>query len=296
MCDGRGGTESSPGDGHEPETASRPNRKAVVRTATGRSLAYSEAGAGRDVLLIHGTLTTSDDMRLALFDELQRRFRVVAMDRPSRGASDRVAAADASLWSQAAIIRDAAIALGMERPILCGHSYGGAVALAMALALPETVAAVVALAPVGVPEPRLENILFGPRVATGPAAGSVFDPLLLPVLWDAMFLPQAMPSRFAGAFPFGLAGGPEQTLAEGESANVLAVDLLRSMARYATCRVPVTLVTGMMDIVVNPLHSLAASAMIPGSRLHAIPDVGHMLHHSRPHVIAAHIADLAHAS
>lgn len=265
----------------------------MIRTASGRTLAYSEAGSGPDVVLLHGTLTTSDDMRLALFEDLARDFHVVALDRPSHGLSDRVPLADASLWSQASIIRDAALALDLQRPLICGHSYGGSVAVAMGLAYPEAVSGVVALAPICFPEPRLEQALFGPRAFTGRRLEALLDPLLLPVLWNAMFLPQVMPDRFAARFPFGLAGRPEQIVAEGEGANCLWSDLSRSAVSYPTCRVPVHFVAGSSDIVVNPLHSVIAASMMPSARLQILPGVGHMLHHTRSDVVAECIAALA---
>jgi pimeloyl-ACP methyl ester carboxylesterase len=267
--------------------------RSFVRTSSGRLLAYTEAGSGPDVLLLHGTLTTSDDMRVALFEHLQDTYHVVALDRPSHGLSDRLALADASLWSQAETIREAVQALGLKTPLVCGHSYGGAVALSTALAYPELTAGVVALAPVCFPEPRLEHLLFGTRAAMLREAGSWIDPLLLPVLWNAMFLPQAMPERFSREFPFGIAGLPATTVAEGESANSLPADLMRSIISYPTCRVPVTFVTGSADIVVGPWHSATAAAMIPKARLRLLPGVGHMLHHVKPDAVAEALTELA---
>lgn len=69
-------------------------------------------------------------------------------------------------------------------------------------------------------------MLFGPRAApvTGEATAAMMrgpDALLLPTLWQAMFLPQAMPARFEAQFPFELAGGPDRLVADGENASSL---------------------------------------------------------------------------
>ena len=41
-------------------------------------LRYLEAGTGSPVVLIHGSITTADEMAIALFDDLAARRRVVA--------------------------------------------------------------------------------------------------------------------------------------------------------------------------------------------------------------------------
>ena len=83
--------------------------------------------------------------------------------------------------------------LGLHRPIIVGHSLGATVAVHLALAFPDEVAGVVAIAPLAFPEPRLETFLFGARGM--PSIGSMVasfnhvgpDVALLPLLWQAMF-------------------------------------------------------------------------------------------------------------
>jgi pimeloyl-ACP methyl ester carboxylesterase len=68
---------------------------------------------------------------------------VIVMDRPGLGYTDRIDPQGASLAAQAGLLADAAAELGAERPIVFGHSYGGAVALAWALHRPDNVSALV---------------------------------------------------------------------------------------------------------------------------------------------------------
>ena len=271
-----------------------------VGTAAGRRIAYAEAGGGPPVVLVHGTLMTADDMRLGPMATLSRRFRCIAVDRPGHGWSDHVRGADASLWGQVETLHAAVQALGLPRPVICGHSYGGALALAYGLAHPDAVSGVVALAPICFPEPRLEHMLFAGR-AVPPVGdllsgtlGTTLDPLVLPALWRAMFLPQTMPEAFRTGFPFARAGHPDRLVAEGENAVALWGDLARSLLGYATCRVPVRILCGTADIVVNTwMHGAAAAALIPGARLELLPGVGHMLHHVHPEAVAAAVAAVA---
>lgn len=263
-------------------------------------VAYLEAGSGSDLVLIHGTLVNADEMRLSLLPDMAQRFRTVAFDRPGHGLSGRSRLGDASVWRQAEILREAAAALGLRRPILVGHSFGGAVALAWAMSFPEEVAGVVAIGPPCFPEPRLEHLVFGPRAI--PVGGTLLakalhvaaDPLVLPALWRAMFLPQSMPDRFARSFRFDLAGESGQTVREGENAALLMSDLARSSLAYTSCPVPVRFLCGDADLVVNPyLHAVPASRLIPGATLHWARGLGHMLHHFRPEEVSAAVEALA---
>lgn len=267
------------------ERADAPERR-FVRTPDGRTIAYAEAGSGPALVLIHGALVQLEDMWLGPMAALARNFRVLAIDRPGHGGSDRARLTDASPWRQAAILHDALAALGVERSILVGHSFGGAVALAYAMSRPEAVGGVGALAPVCFPELRLEQGLFGPRAvplsgdALAHSAGAAMDAALLPVLWRAMFLPQVMPARFKAVFPFASACRPAQMIAEGEDAAGLWPALTRSAIAYPTCRVPVHVLGGSADLVVNnTLHGRLAAQIIPGARFSSLPGAGHMLHH-----------------
>ena len=229
-----------------------PVPRQIIRNADGRTIAYADIGwGGPEVLLIHGMLMTLEDMWLGPADALANDgFRVIAVDRPGHGESHRVRLVDASPWRQAEIIHQAMLTLGLRRPTVVGHSAGGAVALAYGMLFPDDVAGVVALAPICFPEPRLEQMLFGPRATpfAGPmlAAGSQIstDPVMLPTLWRAMFLPQRMPTRFEEAFPFALAGRSAQLIAEAEDSMALGPALVRSAFSYTTCRVPVEILGG----------------------------------------------------
>ncbi len=277
--------------------AGRGMARTVVSLAGGRSIAYVEASAGPAVVLIHGTLMTLEDMWLPLAPHLPG--RVIALDRPGHGLSARRRLVDASPWRQAALIREALDALGVDRPVVLGHSFGATVALCYGLSFPARTAGVVALAPLCFPEVRLEHVLFGPRSPPGVGdalaaiSARVADPVLLPLLWRAIFLPQAMPPDFARRFPAGYASGPGRMSAEGEDAMSVWPALTRSALAYAACRVPVRILGGTADIVVNnALHGLSAAQMIPDARFGWLPGTGHMLHHFRQDAIAAEISGL----
>lgn len=272
---------------------------ATVGRGDGPRLGFTQTGAGRDVILIHGALVTREDMVLALSSALEDEFRVTAFDRPGHGESAR-GVATGTPWRQAAVVHETAIQLGLERPIIVGHSYGGAVALAYALQYPQHVAGVVALAPIAFPELRLEHLVFGPRgmwplrLALNPVLATFVDPLLLPVLWRSMFVPQAVPSRYAAVFPYAAAGSPRQTEAEGEDALLLNAGLMRSAINYSGCDVPVRVFGGDRDLVVNnALQGRLVAGVLPNGRYQTLPGLGHMIHHFAQAPIVQAVRDLA---
>jgi pimeloyl-ACP methyl ester carboxylesterase len=271
-----------------------------LEPATVTTLAFAQTGAGPDIILIHGAMTCLDDMAIALFASLEAEFRVTAFDRPGHGGSPP--SLTGTPWRQAELIRDSARALGLVRPVVIGHSFGGAVALAYALRYPEETTGVVALAPIAFPEPRLEHVLFAPRAALGPGGfwshtfGRLSDPFLLPVLWRAMFLPQAMPSRFAEMFPFAEAARAGQMMAEAQDAALMGPGLAWNAANYGACSTPVHIFAGERDKVVNPiLHADGLARLLPRSRLTKLPGLGHMIHHFAQRAIVAAVREL-HAS
>jgi pimeloyl-ACP methyl ester carboxylesterase len=111
-----------------------------------RTVCLERAGHGQAVILIHGAVATRKDMVIGLGERLVLRFDVLAVDRPGHGESTRPRL-DATLLAQATAIRAAVQKLGVERPVLVGHSMGGAVAMTYAVTWPDEVAGVVALSP-----------------------------------------------------------------------------------------------------------------------------------------------------
>lgn len=293
--------ETDPSEsGSQPARQRQPVPRTIVDLGDGRTIAWAEQGSGPDLVLVHGALLVLDDLWLSVVPALAKHFRCIAIDRPGHGFSLRQRFADASPWRQAAILREALHRIGVERPILLGHSIGGALALAYAMDWPDEVGGVVALAPVCFPEPRLEHVLFGPRAMPfggellAAALSATADPALLPLLWLANFLPQGMPERFASEFPFALAAGPERMIAGGEEAAALWPSLVRSALGYAACRVPVRILGGDSDFALNnALHGLQAARMMPQARFDWLPGTGHMLHHAHPDAVVAAARSLA---
>jgi pimeloyl-ACP methyl ester carboxylesterase len=97
----------------------------VVRSADGTPIGILTAGAGPDLLLVHGGLTGLSRWA-PLWAELTPRFRVTALDRRGRGSSGDAAgyAVDREYEDVAAVVEHLAARSGGPVDAL-GHSFGG---------------------------------------------------------------------------------------------------------------------------------------------------------------------------
>lgn len=111
------------------------------------------AGAGEPVLLLHGSgpgVSAFANWRLAI-PELARSFRVVAPDIVGFGFTERPPGVqyDLATWTAHAVgVLDA---LGIERAHVVGNSFGGSLALSLAIHHPDRVGRLVLMGSVGVP-------------------------------------------------------------------------------------------------------------------------------------------------
>ena len=271
----------------------------------GTAVHYVRRGSGPELVLIHGAGGNLRDFTFSFLDRTAREFTVTAFDRPGLGYTGRIpgvptgpAATEAeTIFQQAALLRAAAQALGIERPVVLGHSYGGAVALAWAVGdldapSPQAASAVVTVAGVAQPWPGGLSPYY--TVNASPLGGAVVVPLLSAFAPEARveaaiasaFAPQAAPEGYAEHL------GGRLTLRRGAfRANVRQVNALRpqvvAMApRYPELRVPVEVVHGTRDDVVPmDVHAVPLARQAPRARLTPLPGVGHMPHHVDPEAI-----------
>ena len=127
--------------------ATGPGRLRFRTVATsGARLSIMEAGTGPPVLTVHGLGATKGSF-LPTVAALAGRFRVIALDLPGFGDSDKPigAAYDARFFANAAI--DLLNALALDRVHVIGNSLGGRVALEIALCQPGRVSRLALLAP-----------------------------------------------------------------------------------------------------------------------------------------------------
>ena len=244
------------------------------------------ADAGLPIVLVHGAGCNLEDMRLALGERLAARHRVILVDRAGLGWSQRKGRRGSSPAYQAAILRDVLDRLGIERAVVVGHSWGGALATTFALDHPQRVAGLVLLAPPLYPFPRSMTwlyALFATPIFGWLYARTLALPLGAPFIGIGLgsaFLPQLPPRRYVKRTAALLLLRPATFLANARDVADLRAFHAKEADRYAMLAVPTVIMTGDRDMVVAPRrHALAFAATAPQAKLVMLPGIGHMLHH-----------------
>jgi pimeloyl-ACP methyl ester carboxylesterase len=253
------------------------------------------------VVLLHGASANLQDMRLTLGERLAARHRVILIDRPGHGWSDRPDGDDAaSSKRQAALIAQALDRLGVPRAIIVGHSFAGAVVTALALDHPARVAGLALLAPVTHPWPG--GIAWFYRLASTPVVGPLFArtivlPAAFPLLdrlAQAVSTPQTMPDDYVRRSALALLLRPSSFIANASDVARLKASVVRQSPRYAEIVAPTVIVVGDRDTIVSPkIHSRALASTLPHVKLIVLPGIGHAVQHVAADIVVAEIDRLA---
>ena len=241
------------------------------------------------VILVHGASGNLRDFTFDLVPRLAERYRVVAFDRPGLGHTPVLDREGESPAEQAALLDAAAHALGIERAVIVGHSYGGAVAMAWALEHPERAAGIVSLAGATMPWPGGLGAWYS--IASSRVGGATVVPLvstfatksLAQSSIQSIFAPQDPPDGYAAHIGIGLSLRPHSLRANARQLNTLKPHITAMAARYPDLEVPVEVVHGTADTLVPVrIHGARMVEIIPGAELTRLEGVGHMPHHARP--------------
>lgn len=265
----------------------------------GVRLHYVAQGEGPAVVLLHGNgVTATDFVQSGLLERAAGTYRVIAFDRPGFGYSERP---DNNTWTperQARLLYQALHQLGVERPILVGHSWGTLVALAMALEYPRYIRAIALVSGYYYPGARPDvPLMAAPALpGIGRLLRHTIAPVLGALLWRSfiarMFAPAPVPARFAG-MPKWIALRPGQIGASASETGMLVPAAQRLSARYGELTMPVAIIAGTADQVIAPdAQAQRLHAAIAHSELILEPGVGHMAHYAAPERIVEAIAQL----
>jgi len=234
------------------------------------------------IVLIHGTGSSLHTWQVWA-DRLKGQHRVISFDRPGFGLTGPNPSGDYSMRYYADFTARLLDQLGVKRAILVGNSSGGYVAWRYAVAYPDRVAAVVLLAPGGMP--RSTPLPAGLRMAMSPAMGPILEHILpraqadkgLKGTWgDPSKVPQeALDRSYELALRPGNRKALGETLRQGQGG--------REAALIAQVKAPTLIIWGTKDSVV-PLAPNAERfhREIAGSTLVVLPGVGHMSQEEDP--------------
>jgi pimeloyl-ACP methyl ester carboxylesterase len=246
-------------------------------------------GAGPAVVMIHGLGGNLLHFDYALAGRLAGEFRLILVDRPGSGYSTRAAGRDATLTAQAAAIAKLIGALGLTRPLVVGHSLGGAISLALALDHPDRVGGLALVAPLTQAQEEVSAVfrplLIRSSLVRSLVAWTVATPLGIrrgPAALREVFAPEAV----VPAFPLRAGGllGLRPKAFYATSSDLVAInDVLPAYTkRYPSLNLPFGVLFGKDDRVLDyRRQGEAMRAFHPALDLELM-EGGHMLPMTAP--------------
>ena len=246
----------------------------TVQTRVG-PVSYSDSGAGPVVVALHAVLHDRRDFD-AIRPELQRNYRVVAVDWPGHGQSPAPRepfVASAPLYAD--VLEDVVAALDLPSAVYLGNSVGGYCAARLAITQPSRVAGLV-------------------LVDTGGFLGNPLTNAYCRLLGVPAVQQRTLP-RFVRSYLKAQSSADDAVLqrvserAGTDDGVTLTAALWRSFATPAAnlradahrITAPTLLVWGSKDTAIPVRFGRVAQAAIPGSRLEVLP-TGHLPFTSRP--------------
>jgi len=265
-------------------------------TIRGRRIHVRDVGQGPAIVLIHGL---AGQMRnfAAVVPLLAAGHRVVLIDRPGSGHSP--GRGDDSLTDQAAIVADLIDQLGLDRPLIVGHSLGGAVSMALALDHPGKISGLALIAPLTQVQEEVPAAFRGLVIEKPAVRAIVANTLAIPMMRRnsaksriTLFAPEPVDPAFDIDYGGAMLARPRAFYAS--SSELVAVNdaLAPLVARYGEIALPVRILFGEGDQVLPaPVHGTRTASEVRGAQCTILPDAGHMLPVTVPARVAAFIAE-----
>ena len=260
----------------------------------GVEVAFSDVGVPRDdaaptLLLIHGLGSYMPVWERNL-DALAKEHRVVAIDLPGYGKSDKKNF-DYSMAFYARVVDGVIDALGLRHVVLVGHSMVGQIALTHALKFPGKAERLVLVAPAGFERfGRGEGAWLAEAVDKDYVARTPAEAVYANLAANFYSMPPE--ARFMVDDRLRVVGGPDfdaYTYAVARSVYAMVHEPV--IDRLSAIKVPALVVFGEDDgLIPNPiLHGGTTRAVaeegtrrLPRGRLVMIPRAGHMVQFERP--------------
>ena len=254
---------------------------------------YWDEGRGDVLILVHGFSSSVYTWRLNI-DALSEEFRVVALDLPGFGYSDKPEDFDYTLEGYSRFLVEFMNIMDIDTATLAGNSMGGGVVLTTALLFPERIDKLILVDSMGYPEREGEEV-FLPFLLMGvPVAGEVLMSLNFRcvveesmkggVYYDNSFVTDEMVDYYYNAF-------------RSENGQKAPLWVMRNLMdtppigseRISEVSMPTLIIWGEEDILIPVEHASLFENDIPDSRLVVIAEAGHLPHEEK----AGFVNDLA---
>lgn len=260
--------------------------------AEGVNVHVDSWGAGPPVFLIHGASSDMDVFQPTVIPLLKGRYRLSAYDRPGMGFTMQRPPDAETLAVQAKVAADVIEAMHLNKPIVVAHSYGGAVALRLALDRPNLISGLVLLAPVAYDWPG--GVSWYLYWSANPVIGGLFNAAAQPFTNAAAhdgvkgtFFPRVPPDDYFEKASVARATTPTALRANGLDLLAAKREVTAQQDRYPQITMPVAIMVGDGDTVVSPsIHAEHLAKVLPHARIEIVHGAGHVPHEAEPQKLA----------
>jgi pimeloyl-ACP methyl ester carboxylesterase len=266
----------------------------------GTQLHYELTGpeAAPTVLVLHGASGNLHEPKLAL-DEVLADYRVLWIDRPGLGWSERPRDGTWHPGREAALITDMMTALGIEQAHIIGHSWGGAIAARLMMDYPERIKGGVLVAPAL--RAHVGDAAFYNHVTGWPVVGTLMTRVVVPNVGPgslesgsiSAFSPVEPPEGYVEdlRLPLILRPGPWRNNAH-DMARV-NISLEEQEGRYSEIAQPIIVIASEGDtVLLTDRHSVPFVETAQNAELRLIDGEGHNPHHAHAEDVAQALADV----
>jgi pimeloyl-ACP methyl ester carboxylesterase len=251
------------------------------------------------VVFIHGASANLNDQMVPLRPLLEGRVEMLFLDRPGHGWSGRSHGHEEQS-EQAALIAGLMDRLGIGPAIIVGHSFGGSIATAFALAHPDKTKGLIFLSAAPHPWPGGKTSWYY-HLTTVPVLGWLFSETVANPAGSSrigrattcVFAPNAMPENYLAHAQIPLVLRPRAFRANAADVESLYRFALANAPRYREIATPTVVISGDADTVVyEEIHSLGLARDIPGAELVWVKNLGHKPDWIAPDLVVAAIEKL----
>lgn len=248
-------------------------REGYLTLPDGRRLFAVQAGRGSPPLVFLHGLGGSQTTWQVVLPDLVAQHRVVALDLPGHGLSDKPSPeeTDYSLNGLAQAITEALDALDLPPVVLIGHSLGGAVAMQVALQHPERISRLVLVDSAGLGDEINSELLD--RMEAEPSREEARRLLALFFHDERHILASGVEETYRQR----VAPGAQEALRAVTAANFSRDGQhIGTQGRLADLNLPILIVWGAQDRVIPAQHAWMAQEVAPDARVEVFEHVGHV--------------------
>ncbi|WP_050929622.1 alpha/beta fold hydrolase [Aestuariivita boseongensis] len=280
--------------------AAQSPRRGKMTKVTGGKIHWLDEGSGPPVVMIHGLGGNMHNFTYALNSELTDDFRVITIDRPGCGWSERDGIEQATLPEQARMIAEFIQAEDLGKPLVMGHSLGGAIAETLALNHPDQVGALALICPatddvkqvpdafkgIDIPKPWLIPVI-------GHTLSGALGILMEKKVLTQVFAPEPMLPDFVERGGGILARRPGNFIANAQDLTQSRNSVQQVLGREGELKLPIGVLFGGADNILDPVTHGKAFAEKTGGTFAELDGRGHMIPLTAPKECADFIRDVA---